>query len=41
MAMEILELAETLSDEKRQAVGHFLDGFIAIIERTAAEARER
>jgi DNA-binding MarR family transcriptional regulator len=41
MAMEILELAETLSDEERQAVGRFLDGFIEIIERTAAEACER
>ena len=41
MAMEILELAETLGDEERQAVGRFLDGFIAIIERTAAEACER
>jgi DNA-binding MarR family transcriptional regulator len=41
MAMEILELAETLSEEERQAVGRFLDGFIAIIERTASEACER
>jgi len=41
MAMEILALAETLSDEERQAVGRFLDGFIAIVERTAAEACER
>jgi len=41
MAMEILALAEGLSDPERQAVGRFLDGFIAIIERTAAEACER
>ncbi len=41
MAMEILELAESLSDAERQAVGRFLDGFIAIIERTAAQACER
>ena len=33
MAQEILELAESLSDEDRQTVGHFLDGFIEIIER--------
>jgi len=41
MAMEILALAESLDGEERQAVGRFLDGFIAIIERTAAEACER
>ena len=41
MAMEILELAERLSDEERQAVGRFLDGFIEIIERTAVESCER
>ena len=41
MAKEIFELAESLSDEQRQAVGGFLDGFIQIIERTAAEACER
>ena len=41
MALEILELAEGLSDEDRQAVGRFLDGFIAIIERTAEEACAR
>ena len=41
MAMEILALAETLSDEERQAVGRVLDGFIAIVERTAAEACDR
>jgi len=38
MAMEILALAESLSDEERRAVGRFLDGFIAIIAQTAAEA---
>ena len=41
MAMEIFSLAERLSGEERQVVGRFLDGFIAIIERTAAEACER
>ena len=41
MAMQILELAESLDDAERQAVGRFLDGFIAIIERTAAEACTR
>ncbi|MEI6449797.1 MAG: MarR family transcriptional regulator [Actinomycetes bacterium] len=41
MAMEILKLAESLDDAERQAVGRFFDGFIAIIERTAAEACER
>jgi len=41
MAMEILALAESLSDEERRAVGRFLDGFIAIIARTAAEACAR
>jgi DNA-binding MarR family transcriptional regulator len=41
MALEILELAEGMSDEDRQAVGRFLDGFIGIIERTAAEACAR
>jgi len=41
MAMEILALAETLSDQERQAVGRFLDGFIEIIDRTASEACER
>ncbi len=41
MAQEILELAESLSDEERQAVGRFLDGFIEIIERTSAEACEQ
>jgi len=38
MAMEILELAETLDDAERQVVGRFFDGFIAIIENTTAEA---
>jgi DNA-binding MarR family transcriptional regulator len=41
MAMEILVLAEALGHAERQAVGRFLDGFIEIIERTAAEACER
>jgi len=41
MAMEILELAETLDDAERQAVGRFFDGFIAIIENTVAEACAR
>ena len=39
--MEVTLGDETLSDEERQAVGRFLDGFIAIVERTAAEACER
>ncbi len=38
---EILELAESLDDAERQAVGRFFDGFIAIIESTAAEACRR
>ncbi len=41
MAMEILELAESLDDAERQAVGRFFDGFIGIIESTAAEACAR
>jgi DNA-binding MarR family transcriptional regulator len=41
MATEVLELAESLSDAERQAVGRFLDGFIEIIVRTASEACER
>jgi DNA-binding MarR family transcriptional regulator len=41
MAMEILELAEGLDDAERQAVGRFFDGFIAILEATAAEACAR
>lgn len=41
MALQILELAEAMSDEDRQAVGRFLDGFIDILERTAAEACAR
>jgi DNA-binding MarR family transcriptional regulator len=41
MAMQILELAESLDDAERQAVGRFLDGFIAIIKSTAAEACAR
>ena len=41
MVMEILELAGSFADAERQAVGRFLDGFIEIIERTAAEACAR
>ena len=41
MAMAILELAENLSDEERQTVGTFIEGFITIIEQTAADACER
>ena len=41
MAKEILKLAETLGDAERQVVGRFFDGFIAIIENTAAEACAR
>jgi DNA-binding MarR family transcriptional regulator len=41
MALEILELAESFGDDERQVIGRFLDDFIAIIERTAAEACER
>jgi hypothetical protein len=38
LALEILELAESFGDDERQVIGRFLDDFIAIIERTAAEA---
>ncbi len=38
LANEIRGLAERLSDEERQAVGEFLDAFISIVERAAAEA---
>lgn len=41
LAMQIVELTESLDDAERQAVGRFFDGFIAIIERTAAEAHAR
>ena len=41
MALQIFELAESLDDAERKAVGRFLDGFIAIIESTAAEACAR
>ena len=41
MAMAILELAESLTGDERRAVGRFLEGFIAIIERTAAQACAR
>lgn len=38
LATEILELAESLSDDERAAVGRFLERLIAIVERTASEA---
>ncbi len=38
LASEIGRLAASLSEEERQAVGRFLDAFIMIVERTAAEA---
>jgi DNA-binding MarR family transcriptional regulator len=38
VANQIHRLAERLSDEERQAVGEFLDSFISIVERAAAEA---
>jgi DNA-binding MarR family transcriptional regulator len=38
VANEIYRLAEKLGDEDRQAVGEFLDSFIGIVERAAAEA---
>lgn len=41
MALEIFELAESLDEAERRAVGRFLDEFIAIIESTAAEACAR
>jgi DNA-binding MarR family transcriptional regulator len=41
MALEIFELAQSFSDDERQVIGRFMDEFIAIIERTAAEACER
>jgi DNA-binding MarR family transcriptional regulator len=41
MALQIFELAESLDDAERVAVGRFLDRFIAIIESTAAEACAR
>ena len=37
MAIEVLDLAESLDGAERQAVGRFFDGFIAIVENTAAE----
>jgi DNA-binding MarR family transcriptional regulator len=40
MAIEVLDLAESLDGAERQAVGRFFDGFIAIVENTAAEACE-
>ncbi len=40
MAMAILELAESLNEGERQAVGRFLEEFIAILERAADEACE-
>jgi DNA-binding MarR family transcriptional regulator len=41
MALEIFELAQSFSGDERQDIGRFMDEFIAIIERTAAEACER
>ena len=38
LAGEVRRLAESLSDAERQAVGRFLDTFITIVERAAAEA---
>jgi DNA-binding MarR family transcriptional regulator len=38
LAGELARLAESLSDEDRQAVGRFLDTFITIVERAAVEA---
>ena len=35
---QIGRLAESLTDDERQAVGRFLDTFITIVERAAAEA---
>ena len=35
---EIRSLAATLSDDERAVVGRFLDAFISIVERAAAEA---
>jgi DNA-binding MarR family transcriptional regulator len=40
MALEIHQLAESFGDDERQVIGRFLDEFIAILERTAAEACE-
>lgn len=38
VAGQIGRLAESLSDTERQTVGRFLDTFITIVERAAAEA---
>jgi DNA-binding MarR family transcriptional regulator len=38
LASEVGRLAASLSEEERQAVGRFLDAFITIVERAAAEA---
>ncbi len=38
LAGDVGRLAASLSDEERQAVGRFLDTFITIVERAAAEA---
>jgi DNA-binding MarR family transcriptional regulator len=35
---EIRRLAEALGEDEREAVGRFLDAFISIVERAAAEA---
>ena len=41
MAMQVFELAESLDESERRAVGRFLNGFTAIVESTAAEACAR
>jgi DNA-binding MarR family transcriptional regulator len=41
MALQVLALAERLDATERQAVGRFFHGFIAIIERSSAEACAR
>jgi DNA-binding MarR family transcriptional regulator len=38
LASEVGRLAASLSDEERQTVGRFLDAYITIVERAAAEA---
>jgi DNA-binding MarR family transcriptional regulator len=38
LAGDVGRLAASLSEEERQAVGRFLDTFITIVERAAAEA---
>jgi DNA-binding MarR family transcriptional regulator len=38
LAREVRRLAARLSEEERQTVGRFLDAYITIVERAAAEA---